>query len=291
MLCFVDGYSQQAIPSGVVINEILFNPVSGGYDYVEGYNRGDKIINLEEIQIANRNATGDIASAKTLEEEPVFIHPGGYFIVTANEKWVKQHYTANGQAHFSQLSSLPSFPDNKGTAILLNKNGDILDELSYDENWHFALITDPSGMTLERINYAAPTQDKNNWISAASSSGYGTPGYQNSQFRADRLAPGEITVNPRSFTPDNNGPDGFALIHYSMQEPGFMASLFIYDAAGIRVRYLLKNELLGTSGQFKWDGLDDQHKKLPPGIYILFTQVFNLEGRSKRFKHIIVLNR
>ncbi|HRE52789.1 MAG TPA: lamin tail domain-containing protein [Flavitalea sp.] len=285
------GHGQQAMPGDIIINEILFNPAVGGYDYVEGYNRSDKILDLAEIQIANRNATQDIASIKALEKSPVSLVPGAYFVVTANEKWVKQQYIFGQNAHFCQLSSLPSFPDKQGTVVLLNKGGDILDELGYQEDWHFGLLADPSGVALERINYAAPTQDKHNWSSAASSAGYGTPGYQNSQFRADRIAKGEITVSPSSFAPDNNGPDGFALIQYNFPEPGFMANLYIYDASGIRVRYLLKNELLGTSGQFKWDGLDDQQKRLPQGIYILLTQVFNLDGRTKKFRHTIVLRR
>lgn len=285
------GYTQQPMPGDIIINEILFNPAVGGYDYIEGYNRSDKTHDLSEMQIANRNAAREIASIRTLEKNPVYLAPGEYFVVTANEKWVKQQYVFGQDAHFCQIAALPSFPDKQGTVVLLNKNENILDELSYQEDWHFALLPDPAGVALERINYAAPTQDRHNWSSAASSAGYGTPGYQNSQFRSDRIAKGEISVSPRSFAPDNNGPDGFALIRYHFSEPGFMANLYIYDASGIRVRYLLKNELLGTSGQFKWDGLDDQQKKLPQGIYILFTQVFSLDGRTKKFRHTIVLHR
>ncbi|MEP7258494.1 MAG: lamin tail domain-containing protein [Flavitalea sp.] len=285
------GYGQPAAPMDIVINEVLFNPPRDGYDYIEGYNRSAKTIDLSEIKVAGRNSVGDISGIRPLVRDSKYLPPGVYFVITANEKWLRQQYVIPASALICQVSSLPSLPDDKGTAILQNTEGEVIDELSYSASWHFQLITEASGVSLERINYSAPTQDKNNWVSAAASAGYGTPGSQNSQFRADMIAAGEITVSPAIFSPDNNGPDGFALIQYIMDEPGYMANLQIYDQSGIMVRRLLKNTLLGTSGQFRWDGLDDRNNRLPQGIYILFTQVFNLTGKTKKFKQVIVLKR
>jgi hypothetical protein len=163
--------------------------------------------------------------------------------------------------------------------------------LNYSEKWHFGLIAEPSGIALERMSYQMRTQDKNNWTSASSSSGFGTPGYQNSQFRSDPGTVGEIVVSPKIFSPDNDGTDDFGMIRYNMKEHGYVANLIIYDVAGRRVRYLLKNEILGMSGQYKWDGLDDEMQELPQGMYILVTQLFNLKGNTKKFKHVITLAR
>jgi hypothetical protein len=60
--------------------------------------------------------------------------------------------------------------------VILDRTGKILDELGYDAKWHFPLLADPEGVSLERIDYNLPTQDPFNWHSAATSSGYGTPG-------------------------------------------------------------------------------------------------------------------
>src|SRR4051812_9003570 len=172
IFCAAAGYEPDVSPGDVVINEILFNPPGGGYDYVEGYNRSNKIINLENIVIAHRNSTGDISGMKPVAKAPVLIPPGAYFVVTANEKWLRQHYSTGPAAVVCEVLSLPSFPDDEGTVVLLNKGDSIIDELTYSEKWHFPLLTDVSGVSLERIDYGAPAQNRNNWSSASSSAGF-----------------------------------------------------------------------------------------------------------------------
>jgi flagellar hook assembly protein FlgD len=70
-----------------------------------------------------------------------------------------------------------------------------------------------------------------------------------------------------------------------------VANITIFDASGRPVRFLEKNSLSGLTGYFRWDGLDDKGKSLPQGIYIIFTEIFNKEGRKKQFKNAIVLAR
>lgn len=102
---------------------------------------------------------------------------------------------------------------------------------------------------------------------------------------------GEITVTPEIMSPDNDGLDDFATINYVFPEPGYVSSIKIFDASGRPVRYLVANALNGLRGYYRWDGLDDKQKKLPAGIYIIYTEVFNLQGKTKKFKNVIVLAR
>jgi hypothetical protein len=291
VFCSSVSNAQDPFPGDIVINEILFNPAKDGYDYVEGFNRSAKTIDLSQVLIANRNSTNDISSVKVISKNKLLVEPRSYFVITSNEKWLKQNYTAGLSAVFCQISSLPSFPDDEGTVILLRKEDSaIIDELNYNVNWHFALISDASGIALERINYESPTQDKNNWASASSSSGYGSPGYQNSQFRADLQAEGEVIVSPKIFSPDNDGSNDFAFVQLNMKEQGYVANITVYDISGRKVKYLVKNEVLGISNKFKWDGYGDNSQKSPLGMYIIYTEIFNLKGRTKKFKDIIILN-
>src|SRR4051812_34688479 len=77
--------------SGIVINEILFNPAREGYDYVELYNNGEDAVDLQQYQIAKRNATGDISGRSIAKTETVLL-PHAYAVITANEKWLRQNY-------------------------------------------------------------------------------------------------------------------------------------------------------------------------------------------------------
>ena len=144
---------------------------------------------------------------------------------------------------------------------------------------------------MERIDYNEPTQDKNNWHSAAASAGYGTPTYQNSQFRANEQLQGGISISPKVFSPDNDGHDDFLTIAYQFSEPGYVCNITVFDARGRTIRYLVRNGICGTTGYFRWDGLDEKNQQTGMGIYIVLTEVYNLKGKTKKFKQVATLAR
>lgn len=275
----------------VVINEILFNPKSNGTDYVEIYNRSVKNIDLGKISIANRNTAGAISSITRLTTEINLLYPGEFIVITADASIVKRDFITLNPDAFIEVGSMPSYNDDEGDVIILNEQGNIVDELVYSEKWHFKLIDNREGVALERIDYNAATQREDNWHSAATNVGYGTPTYKNSQYRVDLQVQGEITVTPEIVSPDNDGMDDFATISYSFPTPGYVANITIFDANGRPVRYLQRNALCGIKGNFRWDGLGEKMQKLSVGIYIIYTEVFNLNGKKKQFKNTIVVAR
>jgi hypothetical protein len=188
------------------------------------------------------------------------------------------------------MKTMPSFSNDKGNVIVLNAQGKIIDEVNYSDKWHFALMQNTKGVSLERIDYNG-SSTQNNFHSAATSSGYATPGFKNSQYKIDQEISGEISVSPEIFSPDNDGHEDFATINYNFPSPGYVANVTIFDASGRPIRSLQKNALSGIKGDYRWDGLDDKNKKLPEGIYIIYTEIFNKEGKKKQFKNTIVLAR
>jgi hypothetical protein len=248
------------------------------------------VFDLNDLYIANRtSSTGAIASVKQVSLDNMLLFPGDYWVISEDQAVVKQQYNAKYPDNFSDVSSMPSYPDDKGVVVILNGRGAIVDELKYDGKWHFALIDNEGGIALERIDYNKPTQDQNNWQSAASTVGFGTPTYQNSQFRSDLILKGEVTVSPKTFSPDNDGTDDFALISFQMGEPGNVANITIFDAQGRPVRNLVKNATLAQQGTFRWDGLNDKQAKVAIGPYIIYTDVFNLNGKRRQYKNTIVV--
>lgn len=285
------GLPVDAATTEMVINEILFNPKSSGSDYVEFYNRSNKIFDASKMYVANRNSSGAISSTRLISTIAYYIFPGKYIVVTEDAINLSLDYMVQNPDAVFVVSSLPSFPDDEGDVILLNFQGAVVDEVKYKDDWQFALLDNPDGVSLERIDPDGPSQNADNWHSAASTAGYGTPTYKNSQYKLLQNINATVEVTPKVFSPDNDGRDDIATIQYKTTEPGYIANITIYDANGRPVRNLVRNGTLGLQGYWTWNGLNDNRGQLPVGTYILFTEIFNLNGKKEVFKNVVVLAR
>lgn len=275
----------------LVINEVLYNPPTNGYDYLEIYNRSKKIIDINHWALGNRGADGNLINIVRLSLAPRLIFPGEYLVFSANSHWVLQHYAVKYPERLLELPSMPSLPDDEGNLVLLNEQGDPIDELSYQHQWQFALLANEEGVSLERIDAEQPTQNQENWTSAAATAGFGTPGYQNSASHSGLFNNSGISVNPKLFSPDNDGTDDFCFVELKMSMPGFACNLTVFDASGRPVRYLLRNAILSTENRLRWDGMDENQRPLPMGIYIVHAELFNLKGEILKSRQAVVLAR
>jgi hypothetical protein len=283
------GIGSMADSLDLVVNEILFNPLPNGYDYVEFYNRSEKIIDASHLYIANRSATGTISSPKQICTYPYLVFPGDYMVVTENIAEVQHQYLTRIPNLMIEMNALPSFPDDKGVVILMNELGEKIDELDYDEQWQFPLVSNRQGVALERIDAFAATQLRSNWTSAAFTAGYGTPTYQNSQSKSSIQTNGSINIDPITFSPDNDGYHDICYINYEMKEANYVANIRIYDINGNEIRRLYNNVSLSQKGYLSWDGLGDNNKPLAAGVYIIYCAVFNLQGKTKIYKNAVTL--
>lgn len=281
----------------VVINEILFNPATGGADYVELYNRSDKIIDLSEWFIGHQNsetAIGFISDSVRISQQAYTLFPDDYVVLTKDPQWVIETYggceTLN-PTKFIEVE-LPSYNDGDGMVGIIRNNdqNEVLDQMSYLDDWHFELLDDVDGVSLERIDPDGNSNVFSNWHSASASSCNGTPSYKNSQFYGSNpLGEATIGVEPATFSPDGDANNDFALIQYQFPEPGYSVNITIFDDNGRKIRRLARTEILGQSGQYKWDGADDNGDKAPIGIYIIYIEAFNLNGDIQNFKEVCVL--
>ncbi len=285
------GLPVDAAPGEWIINEILFNPRSNAFDYVEFYNNSNKIFDASKLFIANRNSSGVVSSIKALSPVPFYVFPGDYIVETENADNLSMQYLVKSPDNVLIISSPPSFPDDEGTVVALNFQGNVIDEVKYKDDWHFKLIDIAEGVALERIDPNGASQDPANWTSAASTAGYGTPTYQNSQYKRIQTINATIEVTPKVFSPDNDGRDDIATIQYAVTEPGYVANITVFDPSGRPVRNLVRNGTMGLNGYWNWDGLDDKGLKLPVGSYVVFTEIFNLQGKKSSFKNVVVLAR
>ncbi len=278
---------QESIPGDLLINEVLFNPWPGGVDFVELYNHSDKYIDLKNWQFANYS-NNTVSNLKPISLESFILKPGEYAAFTKNKSILVNHYPFCIQERIFQLPDLPSYNDTEGTVILLNNQNQVQDRFEYSENFHFAMLDDKEGISLERISPYEITNNPDNWQSASSQSGYATPGYRNSQ-NTETEGHSLVWVEPQVFTPDQNGDKDFTLIHYRFESPGNVVNITIFDVYGREILRLARNELLATEGFYRWDGNNPLHQKVRSGIYIVCFELFNLQGETKKINKTVVV--
>lgn len=270
----------------ILISEVLFNPRTGGVDFVEIYNNSNHEIDLKELQLANANASGEPASIKTVSAAKLMIAPGSYWVITTNQANIKLNYQVKLPNQFAQISSLPSFNNDKGSIILLSNN-QVLDRLDYNAKIHHPLIQDEDGISLERVSFSLGANEAGNFKSAAATVGFATPTYKNSQERSGDENYARLLS--KTFSPDGDNFEDVLTLEYQIAQPASLATVNIYGDKGRLVKKLLKNQTIGTNGSLTWDGTDDQGQKAVIGIYIVLFDVFDLNGNMKRFKNTCVL--
>lgn len=270
----------------LIINEILFFPATGASDFIECYNRSNKVLNLKELTIYNSLKKGPTRSTSLAVDFLLF--PGAYIALSENIAALDSIYQINNPRALLQ-HDLPSFDSDEGNATLEWK-GTLIDSLHYEDSWHYSLLADTRGVSLERLDPEQPTQSQGNWHSAASTIGYATPGYLNSQWITIPTEGDEIFDIPNTrFSPDGDGFEDVLQIQYRPDQSGLQATMQIFDATGRLVKHLVRNALLESSGSFKWDGTTDDGFKARIGIYIVAAQIFSANGKKIEFKKPVVL--
>lgn len=288
------GLPAAAASEDIVINEVLFNPKNDfvdGVDFVEIYNRSEKIIDLRDLILAGEDAaTGELASPRNISEVGFLMFPQTYLVLTTKPEVVQWQYNTGGARAFVQMASLPAYNNSDGVVILATKGFQMIDRMAYDEQMHFPLLNDVKGVSLERINYNRPAADATNWRSAAEDFGFATPGLENSQFRPLLEPEDPITIEPEIFSPDGDGRDDVLNIYYNFEdEEGNNCTVSIYDSRGRLVRRLVENVFTGSAGVFSWDGRDDNNQKAAVGIYVVFVEIFDTQGNNSSYRKSAVL--
>jgi flagellar hook assembly protein FlgD len=82
-----------------------------------------------------------------------------------------------------------------------------------------------------------------------------------------------------------DGRDDYLLINYKFPTPGNVAYVTAFDSRGHAVRSIVAGSLCGTSGSFRWDGLNNSGAPIPRGVYIILTEVFDLQGKTKKYPY------
>jgi hypothetical protein len=283
------GLPEKARCGSLQLNEVLFNPKPGGYDYIEFVNIGKTCIDLSDIWLTNRTSDGLLNAGSRLSEKPLACMPGSYWLLTESVDSVCKAGPFPRMPNVLELNNLPSMPDDVGNVVLVTTASVIVDAFDYSDSMHFALISDPEGVALEKNRPEAPGSILSNWLSANAMVHYGTPGYRNSQYveSLETVTKG-FHADPSWLTPDNDGADDRIRICYELGESG-SGTLRIFDMQGRLVRTLANNDVLSSSGSYWWDGVRQDGKVASPGRYLLLAEARISNGKVIRSRLVLTV--
>ncbi len=268
------------------ISELLFNPASGGADWLELYNPADTAVSLADVRLVRW--VGD-SLGRFYKIDSTVVAPHDYIVITTDAAFVRTAYTVRYPHNIVEISSMPSYNDDAGTVIVAMNDSTVVDRFDYTAAMHSALLRDKEGVSLERRSFELATNNPNNWYSASSTSGYGTPTYANSQSTEFLFRDDEFTLSADIFSPDGDGYEDQLDITYTLSDNTLAANITVFDQTGRAVRHLCRGQLLGAQGVVTWDGLNDSRTRCLPGNHIIAIEAYNTAGRVQTVKRVVAL--
>lgn len=285
------GKAAPALSGDVVINELLFDAPVGCQDFVELFNCSSKIIDLYRWLITENDAVDSthIKEQALISSDHRLLFPDEYLVLTRDPDALRQKFFCPFRERILSVSDLPDYNADKGRAVINDLTGNPIDEMYFADTMHFYLLNSPKGVSLERLNGYHGERSNVQWHSAASTVGFATPTYRNSQWIGGNTPSGSLEVANEVFSPDNNGFEDLLAINYHFDLPGILLSIQIFDTEGVPVKKLIENESVASEGQIYWDGFTDVGRIALPGRYLVWAKTFNENGESHVYRTSCVI--
>lgn len=274
-------------PGDIYVNEILFDPNTGGQDFVEIINVSEKFISLDRVSI--RNNQNEVS--KTIEGG-VTMRPAEILAFTKDPQVQIEMYDPMSPQNIL-LQELPAFNQDEGNVslVLLTAGTEIiLDSYDYTQDDHFILIDNTKGVSLEKINATTDADTEDAWHSAASDVNHATPGYRNSSTLNIEVQNSDMISLPlKVFSPNEDGMDDLFAIAFNLEQVGYIANVKIFSDRGRLIKNISNNMLLSTESYVYWDGITDEGVLADIGIYIVLVEMFDTDGNIHSMKESFVL--
>ena len=149
-------------PASIVINEIMYAPISPEQEWLELFNVTGTVIDLSNFKIATRGGSEKIKVGS-------LIPPLGFVVLCKDSSAALLHYPI----HDLVIQPVPSLNNSGDWVAIYDSFGNLLDSIDYIPSYGGA-----DGKSLERIDYLAGS-DSTNWHESLDSTG-ATPGMTNS---------------------------------------------------------------------------------------------------------------
>ena len=257
--------------NSIIINEILFNPISNESDFIELYNNSDSYFDLSNMYLSDNEYFYQVTEIFCL------FPPHSYAVLSPEAELYRQRSNCSGSLFIS--ATLPSMPDDAGKILVFNRWEEVIDSLTYSAAWHSPYLADEEGVSLERIQFDLPSHEASSWFSAASSQGSATPGCANSQSYELKKSD-TFRLESDVVTPNGDGENDEILLWSNESERGAVCNVCVCSTNGLLVAKIADNLLLGTNDVIRWNCANAQGKIVSAGIYLIQIELITNGKKS-----------
>jgi hypothetical protein len=264
--------------SRIILNEIYYDPLDGGEEWVEIFNRSDRSLDLMEWKFS------DVKSVGQLLGDSVILEKESYAVLTRDRTALVVRFPEVLNRQIIEVAPFPSLGNRGDTLSLTTVDGYVSDRIEYTPQWGGR-----KGVSLERVNPYDTTTGPSNWGSSVDPGG-STPGVPNSIYQEIKNEGASLWTTPEIFSPDGDGRDDRVVIGYLLPVPRARVKVEIYSILGYRVKVVLDQIESGSEGIAVWDGKDEKGSILPVGIYVVYLEAIDpFSGYLLQVKRGVVL--
>ncbi len=231
----------------VLINEIMFDPITNEFEWVELIAVANDSINLLGWSLQDDE---DFDANET-----IIIQNWGknnYYIVTDN---------SDDDDYFPHF---PTLNNNGDDIFLFDPTGKVIDHVQYSQSWGGG-----DGYSLERISIELPSHLPSNWGQCLHATGASPLSKNSLSVEVDALD-SHIYISPMPFSPNGDGQGDKCSIVYELPFTQATVDVIIYDSTGREIKNLYLNKHVAQQGIIVWDGTDNWGNTAPIGQYLVF---------------------
>jgi hypothetical protein len=165
----IKGVVVNELRNDLVINEFMYAPLTNQPEWIEIFNRSEKIIEMKNYRIA------DNADTVTVINQSILLYPQEYLVIAADSS-IKKYFNIPSKL---VVKNFPALNNTGDKIILLDSLNRTIDSLEYKSSWGGS-----SGRSLERIDPDNASTDSSNWKTSINKY-RASPGYINSVTKKD----------------------------------------------------------------------------------------------------------
>jgi hypothetical protein len=261
----------------IFINEILFDALPFQKPFVEIQANTKYPIDMNYLHWGDR---------KEVNFSQRVLFPFEPYAITENPAALIQQYGSSTENQRIIAGKMPFLNRSQGSMSLFYDELET-DIISYDKAWHSPWLRSTTGISLERKGAQSNGSNQSGWLSAAGFKIGASPGRENTSFGKEQSLVNEaVFLNPPSFTPYNQ----LQCCTISSVNSGSIVNIRIFDSFGNEVKYLVKNQVLGSNDEICWDGKQQYEVPLAQGHYIWWIELLNANGVRTIFRLLSTLD-